>query len=80
MIPRHKPDKEINDIAFSFTSDSYLTTRLVANLVHVWKLVQDWGGSMGLIRPNADIVGVLKTIGLVDMISIYTSENDVGVK
>ncbi|MBD3390829.1 MAG: hypothetical protein GF418_02235 [Chitinivibrionales bacterium] len=64
-------------IAFSFTPDSYLSTRLISNLVNYWNRAREQGGSLGLIRPNLEIVAVLKTIGLSDLISVYDSEDTI---
>jgi anti-anti-sigma factor len=65
-------------VALSFTRKSYLNTKLIATLVQYWKLAQDKGATFGLISPNKDILDALRTIGLADMISIYSSEEEIG--
>ncbi len=66
------------NIVFIFTPTSYLNTRLISNLVHYWNLAREHGGSLGLVRPNQDILDVLSTIGLLELMTVYASEEDIG--
>jgi anti-anti-sigma regulatory factor len=64
-------------IAILFSPDSYLSTRLIAQMVQYYKIAQDRGGSLGVINPNKDIVAVMETIGLLEMIRVFPSIDDV---
>jgi anti-anti-sigma factor len=66
------------NIALEFTKDSYLYTKSIAVLVQCLETIQEHGGRMAVIAPNRDIVDVLETIGFINLVKIYGSEEDVG--
>lgn len=66
------------NIALEFTKDSYLYTKSIAVLVQCLETIKEHGGGMAVIAPNRDIVDVLETIGFINLVKIYDSEEDVG--
>jgi anti-anti-sigma regulatory factor len=70
--------KGLHNIALSFTPDSYFYTKHISILVQCLERIKEAGGRLAVINPNDDILDVLKTIGFLDLTSIYKSEAEIG--
>ncbi|MBD3392534.1 MAG: STAS domain-containing protein [Chitinivibrionales bacterium] len=69
-------EKGITRIAVSFTPHSFLNSEAVAVCVQCVEMVRDKGGTLGIIRPNAQILDILKITGLEDLVQVFDSEEE----
>jgi anti-anti-sigma factor len=76
MITKAIQKGNIN-IAIKFTPRSFLYTPTVARLVDYYKLVNEKGGSLCLVKPNDEILDVLKTIGFAKLVRIVPSVQEI---
>jgi anti-anti-sigma factor len=65
------------NVAVCFTHDSYLSTRSISALVQCNTLVDRRGGTLAIVEPNQEILDTLDTTGLVNLIRVLASQEDI---
>lgn len=63
-------------IAICFTDVSHMYSGAVAVLVSCVKRIKDVKGDLCIIEPKLEMVDLLKQMGIDEILSVYTSEND----
>jgi len=72
--------KENNsNIAIAFTYDSNFFSCTIAILVQILGLVKEFGGRLSVIHPNADMLEMIRIVGLEKLIDMHTSEETIGI-
>jgi anti-anti-sigma factor len=64
-------------IALSFTPASYPYSKLLTLLTQCYRLVKQRGGKLIIIHPNQDFHDILEETKLLNVLEVYTSEDDV---
>ena len=65
-------------IALSFTEKSYFHTQTISALVQCVEYVNEKGGKLAIINPNAEIRDVLDTISLDKLVDVFPSIESIG--
>lgn len=67
------------NLAISFTYTSNFFSRTIAILVQILGLVKESGGHLSVVHPNADMLEMIRIVGLEKLIDTHTSEETIGV-
>ena len=73
-------DEGVKNLALSFTGNSYFYSRTIAILVQFMGQIKENDGNFAVIHPNAEVLEMIKLVGLGKLIETYTSEESIGVK
>ena len=65
----------ITHIGVSFSDSSYLYSGAIAVLIDCFKKIKDSNGTLSIIEPNPEILGILKYLNITKLIPICTSED-----
>lgn len=80
MLVNSHLDGGVNNLALSFTKDSYFFSRTIAILVQFMGHVKEREGNFAIIHPNKSMLEMINLIGLGKLMETYTSEESLGVQ
>jgi anti-anti-sigma factor len=63
-------------IAVSFTPNSFLNSEAVAVCIECVEQVRERGGRLAVVRPNEQILEILRITELSELVDIFNSDND----
>ncbi len=64
-------------IAFSFTDKSYLFSNSIRVIMQCFELIKDNEGTLGLVRPNDDILSTFNVLDLDKIIKVFPSLDEI---
>jgi anti-anti-sigma factor len=68
-------DQGVRNIAVNFVNKSYIYSGELRVLISCYKLVQQRGGTLSIIEPNASLFDVLMVLNIDKFIKVYASED-----
>lgn len=71
-------DETVNNLALSFTKDTYFFSRTIAILVQFMGYIKERDGNIAIIHPNASMLEMIKLTGLDRFIETHLSEESIG--
>lgn len=75
LIEKCLQQNEMN-FALSFTENSYLPADCIAIIVSCLEMIIEKGGELSIIKPNEDIVSILKTLTIDSIIKTFQSKEE----
>ncbi|MBD3345818.1 MAG: STAS domain-containing protein [Chitinivibrionales bacterium] len=75
---REKVDQNASHIALVFTEGTYFYSATISVLVQCLGIVKEQAGELAIVQPNEGIQDTLRLTGLARLITIFSSENEIG--
>ncbi len=63
-------------IAVGFCNASYIYSGAISVLISCYRMVEERGGSLCIIEPDAGLFDILETLNIDDIIKVYPSEEN----
>ena len=73
-------DDGVQNLALSFTKESYFYSRTIAIIIQFMGHVKEHGGNLTIIHPNKRMLEMIELIGLGKLMKMHTSEESIGAK
>lgn len=77
---REHMNNEVQNLALSFTAESYFYSRTIAILVQCLGHIKEREGNFAIVHPNKNMLEMIKLTGLGKLMEMHLSEESVGVQ